>query len=134
MATAPSNIQVLRSPAPIVSLPQPSPTTRRAFSEKTLFQLGVLLTLAWVGVALLAPWIAPYSPLQGDAALAKGGIAGAHLFGLDKYGRDILSRVVYGSRYDLCIAITAVGLALVIGTVIGSTSGALGGKIDNLIA
>ena len=56
-----------------------------------------------------------------------------HLFGLDKYGRDILTRVVYGSRYDLFIAVTVVGCSLVVGTCIGSISGFLGGKIDNLI-
>jgi peptide/nickel transport system permease protein len=84
-------------------------------------------------VALLAPWIAPYSPTQGEATLAQGSPSLAHLFGLDKYGRDILTRVVYGSRYDLCIAVTVVGCSLVVGTCIGSISGFLGGKVDNLI-
>jgi peptide/nickel transport system permease protein len=99
----------------------------------TLYRLGVLLTLFWLGVALLAPWIAPYSPTQGEAALAQGGPSLSHLFGLDKYGRDILTRVVYGSRYDLCIAVTVVGCSLVVGTFIGSISGFLGGKMDTLI-
>ncbi len=98
-----------------------------------LFRLGMLMTLFWLGVALLAPWIAPYSPTQSDAALAKGSPSLAHLCGLDKYGRDVLARVVYGSRYDLCIAVTVVGFALVVGTLLGSISGFLGGKIDNLI-
>jgi len=98
-----------------------------------LFRLGMLLTLFWLGVALLAPWIAPYSPTQSNAALAKGGPSLAHLCGLDKYGRDILARVVHGSRYDLCIAVTVVGFALVVGTLLGSLSGFLGGKMDSLI-
>jgi peptide/nickel transport system permease protein len=93
----------------------------------------VLITLFWVGVALLAPWIAPYSPTHGDTALAQGSPSLAHLCGLDKYGRDILARVVYGSRYDLCIAVTVVGFALVVGTLLGSLSGFLGGKMDNLM-
>jgi len=93
----------------------------------------VLITLFWVMVALLAPWIAPYSPTQGDAALAQASPSLSHLFGLDKYGRDILSRVIYGSRYDLCIAVTVVGCSLVVGTLIGSLVGFLGGKIDNLV-
>jgi peptide/nickel transport system permease protein len=93
----------------------------------------VLITLLWVGVALLAPWIAPYSPTQDDAALARGSPSLAHLFGLDKYGRDIFSRVVYGSRYDLCIAVTVVGGSLGVGTLIGSLAGFLGGKMDNLL-
>jgi peptide/nickel transport system permease protein len=133
MATAQSNTQILRFPAlPTRLLRQPT-IVKRAFAGHTLYRLGVLITLFWVGVALLAPWIAPYSPTQGDAALAKGSPSLSHLFGLDKYGRDILTRVVYGSRYDLCIAVTVVGCSLVVGTLIGSISGFLGGKVDNLI-
>jgi len=98
-----------------------------------LFRLGACITLCWLGVALLAPWIAPYNPLQGDSALAKGGLSLAHLCGLDKYGRDIFSRVVHGSRYDLFIAVTVVAFSLVVGTLLGSISGFLGGKMDNLI-
>jgi len=108
-------------------------TVKWALAGHTLYRLGVLITLFWVTVALLAPWIAPYSPTQGDAALAQGRPSLSHLFGLDKYGRDILTRVVYGSRYDLCIAVTVVGCSLVVGTLIGSISGFLGGKVDNLI-
>jgi peptide/nickel transport system permease protein len=103
------------------------------FAGQRLLQLGAGITLLWVAVAVLAPWVAPYNPLQGDAALAQGGPSTAHLFGLDKYGRDILSRVIYGSRYDLLIAVTVVVFALVVGTLIGSISGFLGGKMDNCI-
>jgi peptide/nickel transport system permease protein len=98
-----------------------------------LFRLGCLITLFWVIVALLAPWLALYEPLKGEAMLAKSGLSAEHPFGLDKYGRDIFSRVVYGSRYDLFIALAAVAFAVVLGTVIGSISGFWGGKIDNLI-
>jgi peptide/nickel transport system permease protein len=98
-----------------------------------LYRLGLLMTLFWLAVALLAPWITPYSATQGDAALAQGSPSLRHPFGLDKYGRDIFSRVVYGSRYDLCIAVTVVGGSLVVGTLIGSLAGFLGGKLDNLM-
>ena len=133
MATAQSSTQVLRFPAlPAGRLWKRAPV-KRAFAGHTLYRLGVLITLFWVGVALLAPWIAPYSPTQGEAALAQGSPSLSHLFGLDKYGRDIFTRVVYGSRYDLCIAVTVVGCSLVVGTFIGSISGFLGGKMDHLI-
>jgi peptide/nickel transport system permease protein len=133
MATAQSTTQVLRLPAlPIERLWKRAPV-KRALAGNMLYRLGVLITLFWVVVALLAPWIAPYSPTQGEAALAQGSPSLSHLFGLDKYGRDILTRVVYGSRYDLCIAVTVVGCSLVVGTCIGSISGFLGGKMDNLI-
>jgi peptide/nickel transport system permease protein len=133
MATAQSSTQVLRLPALPTGRLWQRVTVKRALAGNTLYRLGVLITLFWVGVALLAPWIAPYSPTQGEAALAQGSPSLSHLFGLDKYGRDILTRVVYGSRYDLCIAVTVVGCSLVVGTFIGSISGFLGGKIDNLI-
>ena len=133
MATAQSTTQVLRLPAlPTGRLWKRAPV-KRVLAGNTLYRLGVLLTLFWLGVALLAPWIAPYSPTQGEAALAQGSPSLAHLCGLDKYGRDILTRVVYGSRYDLCIAVTVVGCSLVVGTFIGSISGFLGGKMDTLI-
>jgi peptide/nickel transport system permease protein len=133
MATAQSSTQVLRLPALPTGRLWQRVTVKRALAGNTLYRLGVLITLFWVGVALLAPWIAPYSPTQGEAALAQGSPSLSHLFGLDKYGRDILTRVVYGSRYDLCIAVTVVGCSLVVGTCIGSISGFLGGKIDNLM-
>jgi len=133
MATAQSSTQVLRFPALPTGRSEKRVTVKRALARHTLYRLGVLMTLFWVAVALLAPWVAPYSPTQGDAALAQGSPSLSHLFGLDKYGRDILTRVVYGSRYDLCIAVTVVGCSLVVGTLIGSMSGFLGGKVDTLI-
>ena len=133
MATAQTSPHVLQIPALPTRLLGRRTTVKRASTGHRLYRLGVLLTLLWVGVSLLAPWIAPYSPTQGDAALAQGSPSLTHLFGLDKYGRDIFSRVIYGSRYDLCIAVTVVGCSLVVGTLIGSMSGFLGGKVDNVI-
>lgn len=133
MATAQTSPHVLRFPALPSSLLRGRTAVKRALTGHMLYRLGVLITLFWVGVALLAPWIAPHSPTRGEAALAQGSPSLSHLFGLDKYGRDILSRVVYGSRYDLCIAVTVVGCSLGVGTLIGSLSGFLGGKIDNVM-
>jgi peptide/nickel transport system permease protein len=79
------------------------------------------------------PWVVPYDPLQGEASLAAAPPSLAHPFGMDKYGRDVLARVVAGGRYDLFIATVAVGLALVAGTAIGSVSGFIGGTVDTLL-
>src|SRR6266581_348828 len=76
MATAQSSTHVLRFPALPVRFPWQRATVRRAFAGHTLFRLGVLITLFWLGVALLAPWIAPYSPTHSAAALAKGTFEG----------------------------------------------------------
>jgi ABC-type dipeptide/oligopeptide/nickel transport system permease subunit len=84
MATAQSSTQVLRFPALPTRRLWKHVTVKRALAGHTLYRLGVLITLFWVAVALLAPWIAPYSPTQGDAALAKGSPSLSHPFGLDK--------------------------------------------------
>ena len=132
MATAQNEPHVLQHAPALPARPHTSvPTTRRAFTEKRLFQLGVVITLIWLCVALLAPWMAPYNPYQGDAALANGGLSLAHPFGLDKYGRDVFSRVIYGSRYDLFMALTVVLFAVLVGTLLGSVSGFIGGKLDS---
>src|SRR5438132_1143849 len=99
MATAQSSTQVLRLPALPIGRLWKRATVKRAFAGHRLYQLGVLITLFWVGVALLAPWIAPYSPTQGEAALAQGSPSLSHLFGLDKYGRDIFTRVEISRPY-----------------------------------
>jgi peptide/nickel transport system permease protein len=131
MATAQNETHVLHAPAMPASPAHPVAKTRRALTGKGLFQLGVAITLTWLCVALLAPWIAPHDPFQGEAALANGGLSFSHPFGLDKYGRDVLSRVLYGSRYDLFMALAVVLFAILAGTLIGSVSGFIGGKIDS---
>jgi peptide/nickel transport system permease protein len=133
MATAQNETHVLHAPALPATPHHRVAKTRRAFTGKGLFQLGVVITLIWFGVALLAPWIAPHNPFQGEAALANGGLSLAHPFGLDKYGRDVLSRVIYGSRYDLFMALAVVLFAILAGTLIGSVSGFIGGKVDSAI-
>jgi len=132
MATAQTHTHVLSAPTRLEA--QHQVTKRRGiFSNQCLFRIGVTMTLLWLGVALLAPWITPYHPLKGDAALANGSPSFEHPFGLDKYGRDILSRVIYGSRYDFFIALTVVLGAMATGTLIGSISGFMGGKLDNVL-
>jgi len=133
MATSQISITTPRPTTITVSLPKKRTYVGRVLSKNTLFSLGMLMTLGWIGVALLAPWIMPYNPIQGDAALAQGGLSFAHPFGLDKYGRDICSRVIYGSRYDLLLSFTVVMFAMVLGTFLGSISGFLGGRGDNII-
>jgi ABC-type dipeptide/oligopeptide/nickel transport system permease subunit len=91
------------------------------------------ITLIWLCVVLLAPWIAPHNPFQGNADLVNGGLSFAHPFGLDKYGRDALSRVIYGSRFDFFMASSVVLCARVAGTRLGSVSGFIGGKLDHTV-
>jgi peptide/nickel transport system permease protein len=101
--------------------------------RQRLIALGLTITVCWALLALFGPWLVPYDPVQGDSNLAAAPPSLAHPFGLDKYGRDVLARVVSGGRYDLFIAVVAVGLAVIAGTAIGSVSGFIGGACDNLL-
>ncbi len=90
-----------------------------------LFLIGCLLVLAAVG-----PLVSPYSPLVPDPINRLKGPSGRHLFGTDSLGRDILSRVIYGSRISIIIGLIAVSISLVPGTLLGLLSGFYGKKVD----
>jgi peptide/nickel transport system permease protein len=84
-------------------------------------------------MTLLAPVIAPYDPFDQDLSSALAAPGGEHPFGADQYGRDVLSRVIYGTRTALLAIVMADGLALVLGGSLGLVAGFAGGKVDSLI-
>ncbi|HBU69294.1 MAG TPA: peptide ABC transporter permease [Elusimicrobia bacterium] len=88
-----------------------------------------VLTLA----ALLSSFVAPYDPVGQNISARLQGPGAAHYLGTDDLGRDVFSRMLYGSRISLSIGIIAVGIAVLIGTAIGIISGYFGGKIDSLL-
>ena len=90
--------------------------------------IGVLLLLA-----AFAPLIAPYSPTAMSLRDRLSPPSISHFFGTDDAGRDIFSRVIYGSRITLRICVVVVGLTLVIGSVLGIVSGYIGGWLDEII-
>jgi peptide/nickel transport system permease protein len=104
---------------------------RVATSWQGIFGLTVLGITALV--AILAPWIAPYSPIDPNMELILAPPSAAHWFGTDEIGRDVASRVIFGARVSLEIVIAAVGLALLAGSAIGLVSGWVGGKWDAAI-
>ena len=83
--------------------------------------------------ALFAPFIARYNPSTIDTNAILIGPSPAHIFGTDTLGRDIFSRIVYGSRISLSIGIIAVGIAVLIGLFFGSVAGYYGGRMDSVI-
>jgi ABC-type dipeptide/oligopeptide/nickel transport system permease subunit len=91
-------------------------------------RIGGLLMAVVITVAVCAPLIARYDPLQQD--LSAGGILQSvstkHLLGTDELGRDVFSRIVYGSRISLLVAATSVTLAVLVGTILGTSAGSLG--------
>ena len=104
------------------------------FLRNPLALLGAVLILVIVFAAVFAPWVAPHGPLEMDLLepyLPPG--SPSHLLGTDNFGRDILSRIIYGSRISLLIGIVVVSIASVVGTALGLIAGFYGGWVDNLI-
>lgn len=98
----------------------------------SMFCFGVIILL--VLIAIFAPVIAPYSPTAQDYAAVLQPPSKAHLLGTDEFGRDILSRIIYGSRVSLSIGIIAQIIASFIGITLGSIAGYYGGVIDSIIS
>ena len=96
-------------------------------------RLAALLLIAYVLIALTCPLWAPYDPYEAGTGLPFSGASSSHLFGTDILGRDVFSRVVYGTRYVLYLALTSTFIATVIGGVIGLASGLVGGWVDETL-
>lgn len=97
------------------------------------FTSGLILTIALIIVALAAPLLSPYDPTAQDTSRRLEGPSHQHLLGLDDLGRDVLSRVIWGSRVSLRVGFSVVLLAAGIGIALGAISGYFGGAIDTLI-
>jgi peptide/nickel transport system permease protein len=95
--------------------------------------LGFAGLIAIALIAIFAPLLAPYSPNYTDAANSLQPPSGRHLFGTGIFGEDIFSRVLFGSRYDLGIALGAVGIGLTFGSAIGAIAGYIGGAVDETL-
>jgi peptide/nickel transport system permease protein len=95
--------------------------------------IGLAIALAMVAIAIAAPWIAPFDPNEQNVLLKLEPPSVAHLFGTDEFGRDVLSRVIFGARISLFIGAFATFAGVLIGTVIGVVSGYFGGLVDRLI-
>jgi len=97
------------------------------------FTSGLILTVALVMVALAAPLLAPYDPDVQDTARRLEPPSRQHLLGLDDLGRDVLSRVIWGSRVSLRVGFSVVIIASCIGIALGAISGYFGGAVDTII-
>ncbi len=105
----------------------------RTFRNNKTSTVGVLMTLMVVAVALIAPWISPYDPISQDMNVQHAPPSWVHPFGTDSYGRDQLSRILWGSRVSLVVGILSVLFAMAAGIPLGMIGGYKGGKIDNLV-
>ncbi|MCL6450822.1 MAG: ABC transporter permease [Acetobacteraceae bacterium] len=105
----------------------------KRFKRNRLALVGLALMILLYLVAILAPLIAPYDPTRIDLRGRLQPPSREHLLGTDQYGRDVLSRVIYGARISLSIGFVSVGIAVSVGTVLGSLAGYYGGALDNVI-
>ncbi|PDT53168.1 MULTISPECIES: ABC transporter permease [Sinorhizobium] len=96
-----------------------------------IFGLGIIILLAFV--ALFGPYLTPYDFLSQDLEARNQAPSLAHLFGTDDLGRDVFSRVVYGTRTAFVVAVVVTAIALVIGTVLGAVAGFFGNPFDRVI-
>ncbi|WP_263365441.1 ABC transporter permease [Edaphobacter bradus] len=101
--------------------------------QQPLAAIGVGLLVVFAVCAVFAPWLAPHDPAQIALKARLMGPSAAHWFGTDELGRDILSRVVYGARISLVVAVSVVGLSLAVGLVAGCAAGFYGGWVDTVI-
>lgn len=108
--------------------------TWRSFSSHkgALFGIGIVILL--VVIALTAQWIAPYNPNETDLRLRGASPSSEHLFGNDDIGRDILSRIMFGTRVALMVGLISTTIAVSIGVLVGAMAGYFGGWVDAVLS
>jgi peptide/nickel transport system permease protein len=105
----------------------------KRFSRNRLSVVGAVIVLLLITVSLLASFLSPYDPTSIDVYNVLSPPGKTHLLGTDDLGRDLLSRIIWGSRVSLKVGFVAVGIAIMIGIVIGSLAGFYGGKVDSIL-
>lgn len=103
------------------------------YRKNPLAVTGLAVITVLAALALAAPFVAPYSPTAIDVYNVLSPPSAGHPFGTDELGRDVFSRMIWGSRVSLKVGFIAVGIAIGIGTIVGSLAGFYGGRIDAVL-
>ena len=127
MATIAADLPVYRELSP-------GQRVRRRLLRRRGAMLGLTVVMSFIVIAIFAPWIAPYDPLQTSWSAVRKAPTEAHWFGTDEIGRDVLSRVVWGTRASLLAGVVSVSISLAFGVPIGLLAGYIGGWVDALIS
>jgi peptide/nickel transport system permease protein len=122
------------APAVLERGESPARRAMRRFFRHKLAVFGLVVVLAFVLVAILAPWIAPYDPIETSWSRIRKPPSAAHWLGTDENGRDVLSRMMWGARASLMAGVVSVLGAIAIGVPIGLVAGLAGGWIDALLS
>ena len=105
----------------------------RPFARSRRGLVGFILLIMLISTAVATPILAPYDPNKSDLDVQLNSPSLAHPLGTDELGRDVLSRVIYGARISIYVAIVAAGIAAVAGSLIGLTVGYIGGFSDTIV-
>lgn len=122
---------------PVVKPEQQYSLFKDAFNRlvaNRLAVVGMIVVVLLLLVAMIGPYITPYDFLSQDLEARNQSPSAAHWFGTDDLGRDVLSRVIYGARTAVFVAFSVTILSFIIGTVLGSLAGYLGGKVDAFVS
>lgn len=119
-------------------VPQSAAVSRRRavwqrLRRNRLAMLGLFIIVAFIVLAALAPYIAPYDPTQASFAKRLAGPSKEHWLGNDELGRDMLSRLLYGARISLRIGLISIGIGIAAGVPLGLVSGYYGRWVDLLV-
>ena len=107
---------------------------KTVFRQKNfMFKLGIIVCLLWVIVAFIAPLIAPADPLAQNLDMRFQPPGAEHWFGTDSLGRDVFSRVLYGSRISITAGLITVLISFGIGLLYGGVAGYVGGIVDDVM-
>ena len=112
----------------------PSRLALRRFARRRAALLGVAIMLSFIVLALGASWIAPLDPIATNWGAIRKAPSAAYWFGTDEIGRDVLSRVIWGTRASLLAGVVSVSISLLLGVPIGLAAGFIGGAVDTVIS
>jgi peptide/nickel transport system permease protein len=127
---------VLHTPALSAPTKPASPGRRalRKLLQRKPAVVGLVIVVVFVALALFAPWIAPHDPVATSWGAIRKAPTLAHWFGTDEIGRDVLSRVIWGTRASLLAGVVSVSISLLLGVPIGLLAGFVGGVVDGFIS
>jgi peptide/nickel transport system permease protein len=130
-ATLPANITAAK---PAGRLESPAGRALQNLLERPSAVIGLAIIFLFVLMAIFAPYVAPYDPIATSWSLVRKAPSSAHWFGTDELGRDIMSRIIFGTRASLLAGVISISIAISIGVPLGLLAGYRGGFIDALIS
>jgi peptide/nickel transport system permease protein len=119
----------------LTAIPKPSEFRRilKVMIDRKVVAAGLIVTLVAILVAIIAPWIVPYDPYNQDLKAVRQGPSSSHLLGTDRLGRDVLSRIIVGTRVSMLVGVVAIGIAGAFGMTLGLIAGYFGGWANTVI-